>query len=100
MIPKACFISRAVDAFDKGPHIDRVLKDLVRVSTQQNNILKAIMEVQHKWDTKPIVWVNELAYKIIIIKRNYNRVSMYQMSLHFEGNRYNIINKRVVEVHF
>lgn len=82
-----------------------VLNNLRPVPVYQNKILDAIMCVYDKWETSPIVWVENSAYKVKLLNTVGNKVYLLQMPLQvsYKNNgkeTYHIICKRKVEITF
>ena len=105
MLPpvKACFISKAVSTCDNvsSEDVKRVLRNTTRVCVEENEILRAIMRVADKWHTKPIIWVGNCAYKIMLLNKNREVARLYQMNVQYDTKeKYRVVNKRLVELYF
>jgi hypothetical protein len=84
---------------------DIILNNLRPVSVYRNRILDAIMSEQEKWATSPIVWVDNMPYKIKLLQVSKQKVCLLQMPMQFyyknNGKEsYSIIGKRTVEILF
>lgn len=82
---------------------DIILNNLKPVSICRNRILDAIMSEQEKWGTSPIIWVDNIPYKIKLLQVSTQKVCLLQMPMQFyyknNGKEsYSIIGKRMVEI--
>jgi hypothetical protein len=82
---------------------DITLSNLRPVSVHRNKILDAIMSEQERWETSPIIWVDNIPYKIKLLKASNQKVCLLQMPMQFHYKRngkesYSIIGKRTVEI--
>ena len=82
-----------------------VFQSFKEVPVANNELLKAIMEVQHTWNTSPVVWVDDFPYKIKLVERTPRCALLCQMCLDFtmrnNGKKvYRVANKRMVKVVF
>lgn len=104
----SCFISKSVTPGDEKKDkalAQTVLNDMEQVKTVNNKILDAILEVSHKWNTSPIVWVADVPYRIQLIKRCDEYVILHQSAIsYYYSNsgkeRYTCIAKRQVKLVF
>lgn len=98
---KICRISLPVFKDTENP--EKILNNLTDVPVENNRILTAIMNSKNKWESKPIVWIGDYAYKIHIIKNTPTNIELFQMALEctFKNNHkfsYKIVNKRKVQI--
>ncbi len=104
----SCKISLPVTSGDEKQDkskADIVLNNLRSVPVSSNKILNAIMSVSDKWETSPVVWVDNVPYKIKLLQVAKNKVCLLQMPMQFyyknSGREaYHIVCKRKVEITF
>jgi hypothetical protein len=104
----SCSISKSVTPDDEKKNkalAQTILNDMDQVRTINNKILDAILEVSHKWNTSPIVWVANVPYRIQLIKRCDEYVILHQCAIsYYYSNsgkeRYTCVAKRQVKIVF
>lgn len=84
---------------------DIILNNLRPVSVCCNRILDAIMSEKERWGLSPIIWVDNMPYKIKLLQASKQKVYLLQMPMQFyyknNGKEsYSIIGKRTVEIVF
>ena len=105
----ACYISKSVTPEDEKQnkaHSQTILNNMVRVRTDNNQILNAILDASSKWNTSPIIWVsNNTPYKIKLIERTEKYVILHQCAIRYKYSNsgketYTCIAKRHVKLTF
>jgi hypothetical protein len=102
----SCFISKSVTPDDEKKnkaHTQTILNDMAQVNTNNNKILDAILEASYKWDASPIVWVENMPYRIQLIKRNDTSVILHQCAIRYYYSnsgkeRFTCVAKRQVKL--
>lgn len=100
---QSCMISLPVNSKSRAD--DPILHDLSPVPTRNNKILNAILDVLPSWDTSPIIWVDNCAYKISVVEVGAYYAVLLQMPLdmNYKPNGkevYKVISKRTVKIVF
>lgn len=99
---KACYISRPVPF---GSHTNsnatRIYSDMKKVPISNNKILEQIIKHVPMWSSDPIIWVNQVPYKIKIIQCSSNSVYLYQIGMYkTKSNMLRYVNVRLVYLSF